>query len=162
MQFTRAKTHKALMPVLPVSSTVTGFISSSDIGKTVFKTSNQYGLALGTTADNQLYAGIVAAVPVATTPASTTPFYIAPLNSEEEVEETYSTTYSTALPATTDLGKYVGYGNTTTVAGAVLSMGTIGNAAGTTSGCFLRISGFDNNRRVIRGFVNSTHIVDHA
>lgn len=158
MQFTRAKVHKSLQAVLPVSSTVQGFVSSSDIGKTVFKTSNQYGLCVGTTADNQPIAGIVAAVPTATTPASTTPFYIAPVNENEEVEESYSTTASTALPATTDIGKYIGYSNTTTVAGAVLSMGTIGNAAGTTSGCFLRITGFNNTRKIIRGLINSSHI----
>lgn len=149
---------KGLLAVLPVSSTVTGFINSTDLGKLVVPSSNHGGLALGTTADNQTYLGYVAAVPVATTPGSSQPFYVQPVLPGELLEADYSTVYSTSLPASTDAGKYIGLSNTTTVTGATLSMATIGNAKGTTSGNFFRVNGVDNNRRKIIGSINSTHL----
>lgn len=158
---TQSGENANLIAVLPGASTVTGFIGSSDIGKLVVASSNNGVLAVGTTADaGALFMGIVAAVPVATTPASTQPFYIRPILRGNRYEGEFSTSASTALPATTDIGKYVGLTNTTTVAGAKLSMGTIGNAPGTTSGCFFRVTGFDNNRRVMYGSFNSSHLND--
>lgn len=156
--FTREPSCKNLLPCLPVSSTVNGFFNSSDVDSIVTVTSNHYGLAIGTTADVSVFGGIVAAVPTATTPGSSVAFYIRPIDANDELAFTFSTSYSTALPASTDVGKFIGFGNTTTVAGATLNMGTIGNAAGTTSGCFLRITGYDIARRQIKGVLNSTHI----
>jgi hypothetical protein len=150
---------KSLLPVLPVASTVTGFVNSSDVGKLVFGTSNHGGLAVGTTADAQRFLGLVAAVPIATTPGSSQPFYVQQITPETEIEYDFSTTYSTAMPASTDVGKYVGFGNTTSVAGAVLSMAAIGNAPGSTNGCFLRVTGHSTNRRKIYGKINSTQLV---
>jgi hypothetical protein len=66
------------------------------------------------------------------------------------------------LPATTDIGKYLGVSNTTTVAGgSYLSMAGIGNTAGSTSGRFFRIARAntaDIERRVVIGTFNSSHI----
>lgn len=152
---------KNLIAVLPGASTVTGFVSSSDVGKLVQASSNCGVLLLGSTADltTQSILGIIAAVPTATTPASTVPFYIEPIQRGQLYEGDFSTTYSTALPATTDIGKYIGVSNTTTVAGgSYLSMAGIGNAAGTTSGDFFRISGMDLTRRVLFGTFNSSHL----
>lgn len=150
-----------LVACLPVSSTVTGMVNSTDIGKLAVASSNHVGLALGTTADNQTYAGIIAAVPSASTAASTTPFYIRPICKGVLYEADFSTTYSTVLPASTDVGKFLGLSNTTTPDGAVLSMATLGNAVGTTSGNFFRIAKVDANmiaRRVVVGTFNSSHI----
>lgn len=160
-RFRNDRVFKNLLPILPGASTVQGFVSSSDIGKLVIASSDNAVLAVGTTADfaNTVgILGIVAAVPTATTPASTTPFYYAPIVAGEEIEAVFSTSDSTSLPATTDLGKYVGFSNTTTIAGARVSMATIGNVRGSTSGRFLKISGFDLTRRAIFGTVNSTHL----
>ena len=154
-------TNKGFITVLPVSSTG-GNIATTDIGKLLVPSSNHGGLALGTTADNQTYLGIVAAVPTATTPGSTIPVYAYPIGRGELFEADFSTTYSTVLPASTDVGKFLGHANTTTIAGgSYLSMGTLGNAAGTTSGCFFKIAKVDTNminRRVVVGTFNSSHI----
>jgi len=153
------KSESDLLAVLPVSSTVTGFVASSDIGKLVYNTSNQGGLAVGTTADNQVFLGIVAAVPTATTPGSTVPFYVQPIRRGVLYEADFSTTYSTALPATTDIGKYIGVSNTATVAGgSYLDVDTLANTAGTTSGCFLRVNEVKAAERVVIGSFNSSHI----
>lgn len=155
---------KNLVAVLPVSSTA-GNIQSTDIGKLCVASSNNGGLAVGTTADtNQTEGilGIIASVPVAVTPASTIPFYVRPVTPFDEIEGDYSTAISTSttLPATTDIGKYIGFSNTTTIAGAVLDLDTISNVKGSTSGNFFKITGFDNNRRVVFGHINSSHIVN--
>jgi hypothetical protein len=153
---------KDLIAILPGASTVTGFVSSSDIGKLVVASSNNAVLALGTTADTNVFLGIVASVPTATTPASTVPFYIEPIIPGQLYEADFSTTYSTVLPATTDLGRYVGMPNTTTVAGgSYLDMDKLG-AVGTTSGNFFKIglppSTSMVDRRVVVGTFNSSHI----
>jgi hypothetical protein len=159
-KFANEAVIKNILPILPGASTVSGFISSSDIGKLVVASSDNAVLAIGTTADfAQGILGIVALVPTATTPASTTPFYYAPIVPGEKLVATYSTSFSTALPATTDLGKYVGFSNTTTVAGAEsLSFATVGNVKGSTSGRFFKIAGHDNTRKVLFGTINSSHL----
>lgn len=157
---TKCGENADLIPVLPGASTVTGFVSSSDVGKLVVASSNNAVLAVGTTADANVYLGIVAAVPVATTPASTQPFYIRPILRGRNYEGEFSTSFSTAIPATTDIGKYVGLSNTTTPAGAKLDMGTIANAPGSTSGCFFKITGFSTERRILKGVFNSSHLDD--
>jgi hypothetical protein len=156
---------KHLIPILPGASTVVGFVGATDIGKLCVASSNNGVLAIGTTADTAQVSGIlgiIASVPTATTPASTNPFYVRPITPYDEIEGDYSTAISTSttLPATTDIGKYIGFSNTTTVAGAVLDLDTIGNARGTTSGCFMKMTGFDNSRRVVFGHINSSHIVN--
>jgi len=157
---------KDLLAVLPVSSTY-GYVSSSDVGKLVFETSNQGGLMPGSTGDVFIggsavkLLGIVANVPTPTSPGSTIPFFIWPIVPGKLYEAEYSTTYSANLPATTDIGKYLGSPNTTTIAaGAYLSMAGIGNAAGTTSGLFFRISdpSYSTAQRKILGTFHSTHL----
>jgi hypothetical protein len=152
-----------LVAVLPNDSTVTGFIASTDIGKLAFASSQVGGLMVGSTADfTESILGIIAAVPAATTPGSTVPFYIRPIVPGALYEADFSTSYSTSLPATTDIGKCLGVSNTTTVAGgSYLSMAGIGNTAGSTSGRFFRISRADTadvERRVVIGTFNTTHL----
>ncbi len=152
-----------LIAVLPNDSTVTGFVASTDVGKLAFASSQVGGLMVGSTADfTGAILGIVASVPAATTPGSTVPFYIRPIVTGALYEADFSTSYSTALPATTDIGKFLGVSNTTTVTGgSYLSMAGIGNTAGTTSGRFFRIAratAADVERRVVIGTFNSSHI----
>lgn len=163
----RAYTNNALgtdlLAVLPTDSTVTGFINSTDVGKLAFASSQVGGLMVGSTADfTGGILGIIASVPTATTPGSTVPFYIRPIVTGALYEADFSTSYSTSLPATTDIGKYLGVSNTTTVAGgSYLSMAGIGNTAGSTSGRFFRIkraNAADVERRVVLGTFNSSHI----
>lgn len=147
-----------LKPVLPSASTVLGFITSTNVGDIVRRSSNKGELAVGTTADHTDLLGIIQAVPNNTTPGSSTPFYILPFCEDREFEIKYSTGYSTSHPASSDVGKYIGFGNTTTPAGALLSVGTLANSPGSTSGCWLRLSGYSTNNRKVFGFPNSTHI----
>ncbi|MEY3376506.1 MAG: hypothetical protein RL463_816 [Bacteroidota bacterium] len=152
-----------LIAVLPNDSTVTGFVSSTDVGRLAFASSQLGGLMLGSTADfSGAILGIIASVPTATTPGSTVPFYIRPIVTGALYEADFSTTYSAQLPATTDIGKFIGVSNTTTVAGgSYLSMAGIGNAAGSVSARFFRIAratSADVERRVVLGTFNSSHI----
>lgn len=162
--FRHERINKFLMPVLPGASTVSGIINTTDIGKLCKQSSNNGLLAIGSTEDIARAVGIlgiVAAVPNSgsTNGGSSDPFYIAPIFPGEEIEADFSTSFSATIPATSDIGKYVGFSNTTTVAGAAsLSMAGIGNAAGTTSGLFFRITGVDANRRKVYGVINSSHL----
>jgi hypothetical protein len=159
---TRVAIEQDLLAVLPVSSTG-GNIKSSDVGKLAVRSSNHGGLIVGSTQDiAHSILGIVTSVPVDVTPGSTILFYVLPLVPNALYEADFSTVASATLPATTDIGKYVGLSNTTTIAGAVLSMGTLGNAWGTTSGNFFRINRASaddiSRRRVVGTFV--PHYID--
>lgn len=150
-----------LLKVLPVSSTVYGFVGSSDVGRLVYQTSNNYGLMPGSTGDVHVndaavrIAGLVASVPTATTPGSTVPFYIRPI-----VPFALYEADTTSAASTTDLGKYIGVSRTTTLAGGRnLTMTGIGNAPGTTNGLFFRITDIDSTRRKVIGTFSSTHLV---
>lgn len=150
-----------VIKALPVASTVYGFVGSSDVGRLVYRTSNNYGLMPGSTGDIHvndaavLIAGLVASVPTATTPGSTVPFYIRPV-----VQSALYEADTTAAAATTDIGKYIGVSRTTTLAGGRnLTMTGIGNAPGTTNGLFFRITDIDSTRRKVVGTFNSTHLV---
>jgi hypothetical protein len=158
--YTNAGLQADVIAVLPVSSTY-GAISSSDVGRLVFQSSNQYGLLPGSTGDVHVndaavrIAGLVAAVPTATSAGSTVPFYIRPIVSFALYEAD-----TTSAAATTDLGKYIGVSRTTTLAaGRNLTMTGIGNAPGSTNGLFFRITGFDSTRRKVIGTFSSTHLV---
>jgi hypothetical protein len=147
--------------VLPVSSTVYGFVSSSDVGRLVVQSSNNYGLMIGSTGDVHIndagvrIAGLVSSVPAATTPGSTVPFYIRPIMNNALYQAD-----TTAAAATTDIGKYIGVSRTTTLAGARnLTVTGIGNAPGTTNGLFFRITDVDSTRRKVIGTFSSTHLV---
>lgn len=136
---------------------------SSDIGRIITRSSdsNKYIFAIGSTANRTTsvqstapllfgYLHSIEANP--TTEGSTNRIYVRRFDANSEYSITFSTLYSTLLPATSDLGSYIGLGNTTTVAGCVLSMGNIGSsspAAGTTSPRPFMVTGFDNNRRKI-------------
>jgi len=148
-----------LIPVLPSTNTVNGEVASTDIGKLIVPSSHNGVLALGTTADTNTFLGIVAAVPVTSTVGSTQPFYIRPIVRGALYKANYSTSFSTSHPATTDIGKYVGLSNTTTVAGgSALDMSVIGNAPGTTDSLFFRIAGYSTERNEVIGTFNSSHI----
>jgi hypothetical protein len=137
----------------------TDTINSSDVGRLVAKSSNNVILKSGGSSfSTDLIAGIIAAVPEASSGGSTVPIYISKLNPEYEIEGTYTTAYGGGHPATTDIGKYVGLSSAASFAGAVLDMQFVSNAPGTSNGCFLRISGFSTNRRKIYGYpaVNSS------
>lgn len=164
MAFRKSKdsVQRFLNPVLPGASTVLGQITSTCLGHLCMASSNNGLLPVGTTADFAQAAGIlgiIAAVPADTTPGSTVPFYVMPILPGEEIVADFSTTFSTALPATTDLGKYLGFSNTTTFAGAIaLDMDTLSNVRGSTSASFFKITGIDVARREVRGTINSTHL----
>lgn len=134
---------------------------SSDIGKMVTRSTDasKYIFAVGTTAARSTgYAEATARIAGflsglesdPTTEGSTHKIYISKFNPSYEYEITYSTLYSSVLPASSDIGNYIGIGNTTTVAGCVLSMANISSTgvnSGTTSPKPFMITGFDNNRR---------------
>jgi len=136
---------------------------SSDIGRLLTRSTDasKYVFAVGTTAARttgyaaatQQLVGYLQGVEVdPTTEGSTSKIYISRFDPLKEYEITYSTLYSSTLPASTDIGNYIGLGNTTTVAGCVLSMANIsstGVGSGTTSPKSFLITGYDNNRRKI-------------
>lgn len=136
---------------------------SSDIGRIVTRSTDasKYVFAVGATAARTTGYAIATAPLVGflhslesdpTTEGSTNKIYISRFDPLKEYMITYSTLYSTVLPASSDVGNYIGLGNTTTVAGCVLSMANIGSTgpgSGTTSPKAFIITGFDNNRRKI-------------
>lgn len=158
--------NKALIPVLPGASTVSGFIASSDVGKLCLASSNNGLLAAGSTADfgpATGVLGIVASVPTATTPGSTVPFYVAPILPGEVIEADYSTSYEgstgVSVIATSNIGKFMTWGNAVTVAsGAHIDPSLAGNAAGTTNALFFRLRGFSTQNDTVFGTINSTHL----
>jgi hypothetical protein len=127
-------------------STAGGYIFA--LGATELRVSN--GLATTTAA---LFGYLAGMDTDPTTKGSTTSMvYIHKFSPQKEYEITYSTLYSTTLPATSDIGSYIGLGGTTTVAGAVLDMTLVSStnlAGGTTQNKSFIIKEFDNNRRKI-------------
>jgi len=151
--------------VLPGGSTVRGFIKSTDIGKLCIQSSNHGLLAVGTTADfgvSDGIMGIIAAVPENTTPGSTVPFYVDPILPGEIVEVDWSTAYaaSTSLViASTNIGRYLSWGNTTTpVSAGYLDPSRIGAAAGTTDALFFKLIGYSTQNNTASGTINSSHL----
>lgn len=130
-------------------------IKSTDIGRLLFKSSNTVVLGTGGSSfSTSFMAGYVAKVDTTggSSGGSTIPIYYRKFDPTEEVEMDYSTLYSTVHPGTTDIGKYVGLSTAATVAGAVISMGNMGNEPGTSDARFLKMSGFSTSRRKIKGF----------
>lgn len=140
----------SMLKCLSVASTG-GNISSSDIGALVVKSSQAYGLALGTS-DYQALVGYVAAVPsTGIDVSSTAPFYVQPFIRGGKYEMSYSTLYSTVHPATTDIGKYVGVCVTSTDR-AIISMNTLANSpasTGSTGAPVFRINGYSTAQRKV-------------
>lgn len=136
-----------------------GGLYSSDVGKLVKRSTDasKFVLAIGTTESRstsyastvmQLYGYLHGLEADPTTEGSTNKLYIHKFNANQEYAMKYSTLYSATLPASSDIGSYIGLSNTTTVAGACLSMATISSTGhGSTSGRPFMITGFDNNRR---------------
>lgn len=136
---------------------------SSDIGKLVVRsTDSQFLLAIGTTATRTTgfnstagkLVGYLAGLEASPSGVGTTGYkvYINKFSPEKEYEVDYSTLYSTVLPGATDIGKVIGLGNTTTIAGCVVSMGTLATAAigaASTTPKLFQLTGFDNNRRKV-------------
>lgn len=148
-----------ICPGLPGS---TETIYSSDIGRMVFKSSNN--VVMGSTGSSffstSLMLGFIAAVPVTSTGGSTIPIYYTKLDPNVEIEGTYSTVPGGNHPATTDIGKFVGFTRTTGLSAAVFDMQYAGNEVGTSNALWLRITGFSTSRRKIYGYpaVNSSVI----
>lgn len=144
---------KPLMPVLIGSTDV---VTSTDIGRFVFKSSNHAVLGTGGSSfSTSIILGYIAAVPTNTSGGSSVPAYIRKLNPTEELECRYSTVVGSTAhlhPATTDIGKYVGFSSVATVAGCVLDMNNLGNTPGTSDARWLQITGFSTNRRMVYGF----------
>lgn len=139
-----------LMKCYPVASTG-GCIGTTDIGKLVTKSSEKYGLCVGSS-DYQNIVGYTAMVPENSSAGSTKPFYVAPFQVGSEYEMSYSTLYSTNHPTSTSIGCYIGIGATATIAGAKLSMNSIATApavTGTTGCPIFRINGYSTNRRMV-------------
>jgi len=165
-RFRNDKTQKPYIGILPGASTVGGMISSSDAGKLCFASSQHGLIGIGSTQDFARAAGvigIIAAVPDASTAAGNTVFYVAPILPGELIEVDYSTTYErsagTNLIATSNIGKYFGVSNTTTIAGANnLDPSVAGNAPGTTNGLFFKLCGFSTQNDVAYGTINSSHL----
>lgn len=160
--------NKPLCKGLPGS---TMDVQSTDIGRFIFKSSNNYVYAVGGSSfSTSLIAGYVAAVPTASSAGSTIPFYFRKLDPNIELEISYAstsfsstamaTTYGGGDPATTDIGKYIGFTTHATVAGARMDITNAGNEPGTSNGRFIQITGFSTNRGKIKGFpvVNSSCI----
>lgn len=149
--------NKSYLTAFPADSTVTGFVDGTDVGKFVVASSNKYALMVGTTADDKVISGIVAAVPTATTPGSTVPFYVQKISYGELIEASYSS--DSTVITTTNIGKFFGVNGTTTVAGAVnLNPAIAGNAAGTTDGLFFKMLKFSTQNNVMWGTINSSHL----
>lgn len=152
---TLGERNKRLLPALLGTDPDGGStnIYSTDIGRIVWKTSNKACLARGGSSySTSLILGIVAQVPTNTTNGSTIPFYIQKIDPNCEVEISYSTLYSATHPGTTNIGAYVGLSTAATIAGAVISMGNLGNEPGTSDCRFLKVTGFSTERRKIYGF----------
>lgn len=147
----RKSAYEGFIKVLPGAGSL-GDIGSSDVGKLVTESSGKAVLQSSTSTSIPSIVGMVACVPDATSGGSTVPFYIWDVRGKE-IELTFSTVASATLPATTDIGDYVGYSTASGV--GVIGMDTKSSSAGRA---FLKISGFDNDRRKVFGFVNSSNL----
>jgi hypothetical protein len=148
----RKSVHSEMFPVMPGAGSL-GNIASSDVGKLVMDSSGKGVLLSSTSTSIPSIVGMIACVPYETSGGSTVPFYAHDVRGKE-IEQTFSTVASATLPATTDMGDFVGY---STLAGVgVIGMDTKSSAAGRP---FLKITGFDNDRRKVFGVVNSSNLV---
>jgi len=149
-----------LQAVLPGEDATLGAITSSHIGNVVVASTPGVVLATGTSDDTARYVGIIAAVPNAVTAGGSVPFYVMPFTYEEEVEVEYDRdNYTDSDPTDADIGKFIAFGSTATVAGAKLDTGTIDTGVGGDStGRWLKITGYDTNRRVVYGRPDDTRI----
>ncbi len=141
-----------MFPVLPGAGSL-GNIASSDIGKLVVESSGKGVLQSSTSTSIPTIIGMIACVPTETSGGSTVPFYVHDIRGKE-IEQTFSTVASATLPATTDIGDFVGW---STAAGTgVIGMDTKSSAAGKA---FLKVTGFDNTRRKVFGVVHSSNLI---
>lgn len=149
-----------LQPFLPSEDATLGAITESHVGNIVVLGATPTAqLAVGTSNDDARYIGIIAAVPNSVTAGGSVPFYVMPFTPEEEIEVEYSTDYSATVPTDADIGSYIAFGSTATVAGAKLDTSTIsGTVGGSTVGRWLKITGYDTNRKMIYGRPDATRI----
>jgi len=149
----------SLQPYLPSADATLGAITSSHIGYIVTASTPCAELAVGTSDDNARYVGIIAAVPNDVTVGGEVPFYVMPFSPDEEIEVEYSTDYSATTPDDGDIGMYIAFGSTATIAGAKLDTSTIyPTAGGSSTGRWLKITGYDTDRQVIYGRPDETRI----
>jgi len=125
-----------------------GNINSTDVGKFVTKSSNHYGLAVGSSSYQNI-VGYVAAVSGSGVVSSTNPFYVAPFKDGNTYAVKYSTLYSANHPTSTSIGMYVGLSTAATIAGAVISMASEAKVYSSTgaSAPIFRINGYSTAQR---------------
>jgi phosphoglucomutase len=146
--------------MIPMYVGTTDEVYSSDIGRIVFRATTVNQVSLCCTDSDGLsttpIAGFIAAVPTATTRGTTTPavpIYIYKLDPQLELEAKYTTANGGGHPASSDLGKYIGfYISTTTVTGLQLDMTYCSQNPGTSNALWFQISGYSTNRRVVYGY----------
>jgi hypothetical protein len=149
----RKSIRGGMFAVMPGAGSL-GDIASSDVGKLVVESSGKGVLLSSTSTSAPAILGMIACVPNETSGGSTVPFYIH-LVDGLEIEQTFSTVASVTLPATSDIGDFVGWSTLADV--GIIGMDTKSSSA--TNEAFLKITGFDNDRRKVFGVVNSSNLV---
>lgn len=135
-------------------------VYSSDVGRIVLKGSTAKEYILSCTDSDGLstnyVAGFIGAVPDNTTCGDTDPakpIYMYKIDPHLELSGKYTTANGGGHPASSDIGKYVGfYITTTTVTGLLLDMTYVSNEPGTSNANWLQITGYSTNRRRIYGY----------
>lgn len=154
-------------PITKAYVSSTDIINTTDIGAVLQKSSNKVVLAVGgTTAATARVCGFVHGFREGTTKCtggSSDWFYMKKFSQNREYEITYSTLYSTVHPASTDVGKFIGFSTASTDVGGKLDMDTLVVDVATSSGAgqsWFEIKGCSTARRKIYGIpVDSTNIV---
>jgi hypothetical protein len=148
MAFFRKEIKNSYLVCLPSSDATLGAITTSHVGKVVVKGTDGIQLATGTSDDTARYVGIISAVPDTITPGGTVPFYVTPFNEYDEIAETFTTS---STPIAANIGSYIPYSSTATVAGAVFDISKVSTTAGGTYGAWLKITGFDLSSNLVYG-----------
>jgi len=144
--------------MIPMFIGTTDKVYSSDVGRIVFRSSNKCILHCSDSdgLSTSLMAGIIGAVPTATTEGTTSPaapIYVYRLDPDKELEATYTTANSGGHPATSDIGSYIGfYITTTTITGLQLDMTYAAQNPGTSNALWYQITGYSTNRRKVYGY----------
>jgi hypothetical protein len=144
-------------PMIPIRVMASTSMASTDIGRfLIASTSGEgFGFLTGTTLTPRV-TGYLALVPNSpTTGWSTNLVYMRKLMPGVEYAVKFTTTNTTTLPATTDLGGFIGISSgTSAVLGAVLDMAGVGSTVRSDSTVvhpLFQITGYDNTARRIFG-----------
>jgi hypothetical protein len=152
----RQKPNTGLIAVLPSSDSTLGAITSAHIGRVCVKGTDGVQLLSGVNDDSTSYVGIIASVPNTVTAGGSIPFYVRPFTSEDIIEEIYTGT----APTDASIGSYAAYAATPISAGnpRLDTSKTSTTVGGARSGRFLKITGYDTNRKVLFGVPDSSRI----